>query len=80
MLVKKIEVFFMSHQTSHNDRSGTITGALILIGLGTLFLLINAGVLPDWGEIWPAILIVIGLAMLVGSFFRISQKAQNGQL
>jgi hypothetical protein len=40
-----------------------------LIGLGTLFLLINTGVLPDWGESWPAVLIIIGVAMLIGSFF-----------
>lgn len=69
----------MSHEKQHSDRSGTVTGALILIGLGTLFLLINAGVLPDWGEIWPAILIVIGLAMLVGSFFKKTKKVENGQ-
>gem|GEM_PF-4605657 len=59
----------MSHQTFNDGRSTTITWALILIGLGTLFLLINTGVLPDWGESWPAVLIIIGVAMLIGSFF-----------
>jgi hypothetical protein len=43
--------------------------ALILIGLGTLFLLSNLGVLPHLGALfarwWPLILIVVGAAMLL---------------
>jgi hypothetical protein len=51
-----------------NNRSGTITGALILIFLGVAFLLINFGVLPDWGDSWPIFIIVIGLALIIGTF------------
>ncbi|MBI4294744.1 MAG: hypothetical protein HY669_01090 [Chloroflexi bacterium] len=39
--------------------------AIILIGLGILFLLNNFGVL-SWGSFWPLILIIIGVALLVG--------------
>ena len=45
------------------------TGAIILIILGTLFLLSNLGVVPQLGPLlrqwWPLILIVIGVIMLV---------------
>jgi len=45
------------------------TGAVILIILGTLFLLSNLGVVPQLGPLlrqwWPLILIVIGVIMFV---------------
>ena len=44
-------------------------GAIVLIIVGTLFLLSNLGVVPQLGPLlrqwWPLILIVIGVAMLV---------------
>jgi hypothetical protein len=54
-------------------RSRSRTGAFILILIGTVFLLINLGVLPvaelkallaQW---WPLILILAGVAMLLRS-------------
>lgn len=43
------------------------TGALILIGLGVLFLLQNVGVLGfNWvGRFWPIILIIIGVSLFI---------------
>jgi hypothetical protein len=45
------------------------TGAVVLIIVGTLFLLSNLGVVPQLGPLlrqwWPLILIVIGVIMLV---------------
>jgi hypothetical protein len=42
-------------------------GALVLMGLGIIFLLDNLGVLPGsaWGYIWPLMLITLGLTFLV---------------
>lgn len=44
-------------------------GALILIIVGTLFLLSNLGLLPRLGPFfhqwWPLILIIVGVLMLV---------------
>ena len=48
---------------------GWPVGAIILIGLGVLFLLTNYGLLP-WGSAWPFILIIIGIALLVGRLGR----------
>lgn len=44
---------------------GWPVGAIILIGLGVLFLLTNYDLLP-WGSAWPFILIIVGIALLVG--------------
>jgi hypothetical protein len=45
------------------------TGAIVLIVVGTIFLLSNLGVVPQLGPLlrqwWPLILIVIGVIMLV---------------
>ena len=45
------------------------TGALLLIGLGVLFLLSNFGWLPHLGSLfarwWPVILIAVGAGMLL---------------
>lgn len=50
-------------------RSSSITGAVILIAIGTYFLLQKQGWLPNLGpllsEWWPLILIVIGVSMLI---------------
>ena len=44
-------------------------GALILIVLGTLFLLSNLGSIPQLGPLlhkwWPLILIIVGVLLLV---------------
>ena len=70
----------MQKEKPDSDQSGTITGAFILIGLGTLFMLINAGIIPDWGDAWPAILIVIGLAMLIGTIFKKKTTDEDKQI
>ena len=45
------------------------TSAVVLIIVGTLFLLSNLGVIPQLGPLlrqwWPLILIVVGVLMLV---------------
>ena len=50
-------------------RSNSLTGAYVLIALGTYFLMQKQGWLPDLGPIlaewWPVILIVIGVGMIV---------------
>ena len=50
-------------------RNRSVTGALILIVLGVLFLLSNLGWLPRLGPLfaqwWPLILILVGVSLLV---------------
>jgi len=53
---------------SHQKHSGNIIWGAILIGLGLLFLLMNLGMLPDLGDMWPAVIIIVGLALIIGAF------------
>ena len=50
-------------------RNRSLTGALILIVLGVLFLLSNFGWLPRLGPLfaqwWPLILVIVGVSLLV---------------
>ncbi len=50
-------------------RSGPVLFAVILIGLGILFLLQNL-LRIDLGQFWPVILILIGLALLIPAMRR----------
>jgi putative Mn2+ efflux pump MntP len=51
-----------------DDRSAPLIGGCILIGFGLLFLLINLDILPSIAESWPIIIIIIGLALIIGGF------------
>ncbi|HET7153102.1 MAG TPA: DUF5668 domain-containing protein [Candidatus Kapabacteria bacterium] len=45
---------------------GNLTGGLILIVIGLLFLLNNLIPEFDFGKYWPLILVAIGVSMLLG--------------
>jgi multisubunit Na+/H+ antiporter MnhB subunit len=51
-----------------DDRHGLLMGGIIMIGIGLIFLLINLDVLPNMGKSWPIIIIVVGIALIVGGF------------
>ena len=42
-------------------------GGVILIGIGLLFLAVQMGWIPYLQHTWPLILIIIGVALLIGS-------------
>lgn len=46
--------------------SGKYFVGFILLGLGILFLLNNWGIIPSLHKTWPLILIIVGLAFLLG--------------
>jgi hypothetical protein len=50
-----------------NDR---LIGGTIVLGIGLIFLLINLGVLPEFSETWPLILVIIGVALIAGALFK----------
>jgi len=58
-------------ENERKARRGSLIGPVILIGLGTVFLLNNLGVLP-WSvwemilRLWPVLLIAAGLDLLIG--------------
>jgi hypothetical protein len=56
------------------DRHGMVIGGLIVLGLGVVFLLANLEIIPDFGTMWPLILVVIGVALLIGAVFKKDKK------
>ncbi|MBN2227340.1 MAG: hypothetical protein JW763_08240 [candidate division Zixibacteria bacterium] len=62
------------HETNRR-RSGNVIWGVVLIGLGILFLLMNLDILPDMEDMWPAILIIVGLALAVGAFVKKDKPA-----
>lgn len=57
----------MNHK---DDRSGSVIGGFIVLGMGVIFLLVELDVIPDLGKMWPLILVVIGIALLVGAVMK----------
>lgn len=51
-------------------RRGNLIGALVLITLGVLFLMDEFIPHLDFGDLWPILLIVIGIGLLVNSIGR----------
>ena len=51
-------------------RSGALIPAILLIGIGAFFLLMNLNVLPQVsvGQLWPALPVLLGAGMLVQYF------------
>ena len=56
---------------------GSVTGGIILLAIGIIFLLRNLGVIqqPAWSIMWPSVLIAIGIGILIdGIRMRINKK------
>lgn len=69
----------MSNKKSEDERRGMFTGGLIVLGIGLVFLLSNLGILPDIREMWPLILIVVGVSLMIGSFRKGKKSDKSGQ-
>ena len=53
-----------------NESRGMLVGGLIVTGIGVFFLLSELGIIPRVGDMWPIIPIIVGVALIVGSFRR----------
>lgn len=51
-----------------DERRGMLVGGLIVFGVGVFFLLDQLDIIPDVGDMWPIFPIIVGLALIVGSF------------
>lgn len=52
----------------HDERRGMLVGGLIVFGVGVFFLLDQLDIIPDVGDMWPIFPIIVGLALIIGSF------------
>jgi hypothetical protein len=59
------------------DRHGMVMGGIIVLGIGVLFLLSNLDIIPDIGKMWPLILVVVGIALLIGAVIKREPKKAN---
>lgn len=57
-------------QKEPQGSSDKIVGGIIVLGIGLLFLLVNLDVLPSLARSWPAMLIIVGAAIIIGAFFK----------
>jgi len=56
----------MGDKDRHEEGRGMITGGLIVLGVGVLFLLKNFGFIPGFRVIWPVFPIIVGIALILG--------------
>ena len=69
----------MHDKNEKNDRHGMVIGGLIVLGLGVVFLLANLEIIPDFGTMWPLVLVVIGIALLIGALVKKEKKEEAEQ-
>ena len=67
----------MNDKCEKEARHGMVIGGLIVLGLGIVFLLANLEIIPDIGTMWPLILVVIGIAILVGAVVKKEKKGEK---
>ena len=56
----------MTGSKTWNGTEGSMIAGIILVGIGIYFLLWELGYLPGLHHLWPLILIIVGIALIVG--------------
>jgi hypothetical protein len=69
----------MDPQCEKDDRHGMVIGGLIVLGLGVVFLLSNLEIIPDFSTMWPLVLVIIGIALLIGAVVKKETKKGREQ-
>ncbi len=70
----------MNDQDKKDNRHGMVTGGVITLGLGIIFLLGNLDIIPDFGTMWPLVLVIVGIALLVGAMVKKDTKENKEQI
>ncbi len=65
----------MSKKT-YEDRRGMLIGGFITLGVGIFFILHTFGIIPDMGRMWPIFPIIVGISLIIGSFYK-SKKSDE---
>ncbi len=69
----------MSDKKMEEDRRGMLIGGLITLGVGLIFLLSNLDILPNIGEMWPMIPIIVGVSLIIGAFYKGKKSDKSEQ-
>ncbi|MCP4703204.1 MAG: hypothetical protein GY865_01220 [candidate division Zixibacteria bacterium] len=61
------------------SRSGQMIGGLIVLGVGSLFLLVNYDIIPPLDESWPFFMIIVGVSLIAGALFKKKKRSETEQ-
>jgi uncharacterized membrane protein HdeD (DUF308 family) len=67
----------MHKEEEKEDRHGMVIGGIIVLGIGIVFLLSNLDIIPHVGRMWPLILVVVGIALLIGAI--VKKRTEEGR-
>ncbi|MCK4428226.1 MAG: hypothetical protein KAW16_07080 [candidate division Zixibacteria bacterium] len=67
----------MDKEEEKEGRHGMVIGGIIVLGIGIVFLLSNLRIIPHIGEMWPLILVVVGVALLIGAIVKKEPKKED---
>jgi len=67
----------MEKEEEKEDRHGMVIGGIIVLGIGVIFLLSNLDIIPHVGKMWPLILVVVGIALLIGAVIKREPKKSD---
>ena len=68
----------MQTNKKNSGRTGRVIYGFILLGLGIYLQLWSMDLIPDFDRTWPIFIIIIGLAIILGAFFK-KKKTENSQ-
>jgi uncharacterized membrane protein HdeD (DUF308 family) len=74
-----MEVVDMFEHKMEEDRRGMLIGGLITLGIGLIFLLSNLDILPEIRDMWPLIPIIVGVSLIIGSFYKGKKSGKSEQ-
>ncbi len=69
----------MSDKKMESERRGMLIGGLITLGVGLIFLLSNLGIMPGIGQMWPMFPIIVGVALIIGAFYKDKKSDDSEQ-
>ena len=69
LVSEKPEIIVMGEKNKEkNERANLLISGSIILGVGIIFLLINMDVIPGLHDTWPILIIIVGIALIVGGF------------
>ena len=60
----------MQTKDKKTRRGGRVVFGFILLGLGVYLQLWSMDMIPDFDRTWPVFIIIVGLAIILGAFFK----------
>jgi hypothetical protein len=69
----------MTQSCEKESSHGSMIGGIIVLGIGVVLLLSNLRIIPDFEDTWPLILVIVGIALIIGAVFKRNQIRKKGE-